>query len=436
MSKRRLLVLGAMTSGGALVFAAFVPASGQVAGPSRTVVSVSSAGRQGNHASGVQGASVSWSGRFAVFTSNATNLVPGRQSTSSPDAFVHDSKTGTTRLVSRANNGHPAFFGAYLPAISGDGRFVVFETSGLKDGPLNGSASLYLRDLQRHTTTLVSHTLSGHGCAFVSTTPGTSSNPSISRDGSLVAFDSTCPRLNIHDADTDVDVFIWHRHTGVISLVTRGHPDGFDPAISADGRYIVYDSGRRDANGHVQLYMFDRTTHQTLLVTANPQGVSGNGDSRFPELSRDGKYVVFDSSASNLVSNDTNNAVDVFRYNTHTGAFRLASVATGGAQADAASFEGWVSGSGRYVVFTSKASNLVTPPLPVTPFLNVYVHDFHTGVTTKVNLTRTPNTGGPNSLADAISGDGSTILYSSNTTTQIPHDRNGRTWDVFRYAQP
>jgi acyl carrier protein len=64
------------------------------------------------------------------------------------------------------------------------------------------------------------------------------------------------------------------------------------------------------------------------------------------ELSRDGKYVVFDSSASNLVPNDTNKAVDVFRYNTHTGGFRLASVATGRAQADAASIEGWVSGSG------------------------------------------------------------------------------------------
>jgi Tol biopolymer transport system component len=433
---RRLLVLAAVTGVGALVLVASVAASGQVVGPRRTVVSVSSSGRQGNGGSGVQGGSISWTGRFAVFTSGATNLVPGRQS-AYPDAFVHDSKTGRTTLVSRANNGRPAFLGAYQPAISGDGRFVVFESSGLNRQRPDSTSSLYMRDRQRHTTTQVSHTLAGHRCRYVAgdINPPTSSNASITRDGNLVAFDSDCARLNSHDTDSDSDIFIWHRHTGLISLVTRGKRDGFDPAISGDGRYVVYDNGRRDANGHVQLYIYDRTTHHTSLVTTGSHGVPGNGDSRFPEISRAGTYVVFDSSASNLVSNDTNNALDVFRYNTATGGFRLASVSTGGAQADAASYGGWVSGSGRYVVFTSQASNLVAPPQPVSPFLNAYVHDFHTGVTRKVSLSRSTTTGGPNSFADAISGDGGIILYSSNTTTQIPHDRNGRTCDVFIYTQ-
>jgi Tol biopolymer transport system component len=436
-NKSHLFVLAVGLSVGTLVLAAFAPAWAQQAGQRRTVVSVSSAGRQGNGGSGIRGASVSGSGRFAVFASAATNLVSGSQS-AYPDAFVHDSKTGITRLVSRANNGRPAFFGADQPAINGDGRFVAFETSGLKRGPVTGTSTLYLRDRQRHTTVQVSHTLSGHRCRWTSPPlePPTSSEASISRDGSLVAFSSTCTRLNVHDTNDRSDIFVWHRHTGFISLVTRGRRDGTDPAISADGRHIVYQDGQRDAGGHVQLYLYDRTTHQNSVVTADAQGHGGNGDSRFTQISSHGKYVVFSSTASNLVAHDTNSALDVFRYNTATGAFQLASVASSGEQADAASYGGWVSGSGRYVAFTSKASDLVTPPLPVSPFFNAYVHDFRTGVTTKVSHSRSPDTGGPNSLADAISADGSMILYSSNTTTQIPNDRNGRTWDVFRYTQP
>jgi Tol biopolymer transport system component len=433
-NKHRLLVLAAMASVG--IFAVSVSASGHVAGPRRTVVSVSSAGKQGNGASGTLGASVSWTGRFAVFFSAATNLVRGPQSAYA-DVFVNDRRTGTTTLVSRANNGRPAFYGGLPWAISGDGRFVAFETSGLKHRPLDSSSNLYVRDRQRRSTTLVSHTLSGHTCRFVGgLEPPTSSYASISRDGALVTFDSTCTRLNIHDTNDVADIFVWHRHTGLISLVTRGKRDGFDPAISADGRYIVYDGGGRDAHGQVQLYLYDRTTHRTSLLSKGPHGVAGNGDSRSPEISGDGKFVVFYSSASNLVANDTNAAADVFRYNVDTGVTQLASVSTAGAQGDNDSYGGWVSGNGRYVAFTSRASNLVVPPLPSSPFSNAYVHDLRTGVTRKVSLPRSPTNGGPNSFADAISGDGSTILYSSNTTTQIPHDRNGRTWDVFRYTQP
>jgi hypothetical protein len=178
----------------------------------------------------------------------------------------------------------------------------VFETSGLRRRDLDSTSNLYLRDRRRRTTTLISHTLSGHPCRFAaSVEPPQSSNASMSRDGSLVAFDSTCTHLNARDTNDRADVFVWHRRSGVISLVTRAARDGFDPAISADGRYVVYD-GESDAHGNLQLDSYDRATHHTSLVTVGPQGDLGNGDSRFPAVSGRGKYMVFYSSASNLVA--------------------------------------------------------------------------------------------------------------------------------------
>jgi Tol biopolymer transport system component len=392
-------------------------------------VSVSSSGEQGNGASGRYGASASWTGRFAVFSSEATNLVPGPQSEFA-DVFLHDSKTGATRLVSRANDGRPIFSGGADPDVSGDGRFVVFEASRLRTGLFDGSSSIYLRDTKRGTTTLVSHTLSGHNCNTKHTDPN-SEHASISQDGSRVAFDSTCARLNVHDTDRETDIFVWHRHTGLISLVTTGPRSGARPAISADGQYVAYEDWSHPS-GIVQVQLYDMHTMHRSLVTGGLGGAAGDDQSRAPQISRHGSFVAFYSHADNLVPGDTNIAWDVFRYRTSTGAIRLASVSSSGARGDDDSVGAWVSGSGRYVTFTSRASSLVRPPLSSSE-TNAYVHDFRTGATTKVSVS--PSTTGGRSFADAISGDGSTILYTSDTTTQIPHDRNRGRPDVFSYSK-
>jgi Tol biopolymer transport system component len=343
--------------------------------------SVSSDEVLGNDFSGsLDSPAISADGRFVVFNSFATNLVPG-DSNGEPDLFMRDLTAGTTTRISVDSNGNqvPAntIESQFRPAISADGRFVAFQSRAPLAGPGTGGGNIFVRDVVSGTTTIASANSSGVAVG--------GSSPSISADGRFVAFMSLANNL-VSGATNNLD---------------------FD------------------------IFVHDRLTQTTILASVNSQGqpASGRSTSEFglesgsfdPVMSADGRYVVFKSSATNLVPNDTNQVADIFRHDLQTRTTTRISVDSNGNQANGSSAIGFnksaVSADGRYVVFQSFANNLV--PGDTNNALDVFVRDTIAGTTTRVSVNSNgeqPLSGFIRTQSDSgtISADGSRIVFMSN----------------------
>lgn len=209
------------------------------------------------------------------------------------------------------------------------------------------------------------------------------------------------------------------------------------PVLSQDGRYLAFGSGSPnlvpgDTNNTSDIFCRDRVTGQTTRVSVSSAGVEANGNSLAPDISADGRYVVFRSAASNLVPGDTNNAPDIFCHDRSTGTTTRVSVGTGGQQITAFSDGGAISGDGRYVVFESADNNITAGDWCLDT--DVFCHDRQTGITTLVsasliafqqfNPRRRPN----------ISFDGGMISFDSAGDDLTLNDTNG--WsDVFVWSR-
>lgn len=194
---------------------------------------------------------------------------------------------------------------------------------------------------------------------------------SISADGRYVAFMSSASNLVSGDINGTDDIFVHDRQTGQTSRVsvttdgTQGNDSSDRPAISGDGRYVVFESSASnlvsgDTNGYLDVFVHDRQIGQTSRVSVASDGTQGNDFSKGSSISADGRYVAFMSSTSNLVSGDTNNSWDTFVHDRQTGQTSRVSIATDGTQGNYHSFGTSISNDGRYVTFVSIASNLVT----------------------------------------------------------------------------
>jgi Tol biopolymer transport system component len=225
--------------------------------------------------------------------------------------------TTTRILVSPAGtlgNGN-----SFSPSISADGRYVTFVSSAtnLVSGDTNGKSDIFVRDRQTGTITLVSRNSAGvEGNGY-------SQYPSISADGRNVTFASSATNLVSGDINGKSDIFVRDRHTGTTTLVSRnsagveGNGASNNPSISANGRYVAFDSMATnlvsgDINGMSDIIVRDRQTGTTTMVSKNSTGVEGNGYSQYPSISANGRYVAFVSSATNLVSGDINGRNDIF----------------------------------------------------------------------------------------------------------------------------
>jgi Tol biopolymer transport system component len=342
-------------------------------------------------------AAISGDGRFVAFQSNATNLVPG--GTSGEQIFVRDRQTGSTERVA----------GGEGSAISGDGRFVAF-TSGSEHG-------IAVRDRMTLSTELI--TLSGN----VGRLPLDSYSPAISADGQWVAF------------MTAGQVFERNRVTGATALVSaspRGVPAnsyGYPPAISTDGRFIAFASWAsnlvpEDTHGQSNVFVWDRQTGSTELVSMSPSGAPANGWTWYaPAISADGRFVAFASSANNLVPGYEGG---IFVRDRQAGKTELVSVAANGALASGYSSSPSISADGRFVAFQSWADNLV--PGDTDGDNDIFVRDRQTGKTelVSVNLSGAPAGGN----FPAISGDGRFVAFASWSGNLVPGDTSS-TFDVF-----
>lgn len=396
-----------------------------------TLVSVSSTGEQANDFT--DSPAISGDGRYVAFYSSASNLVPG-DTNRYEDVFVHDLLTRTTVRASVSSSGQEgtlrfadapeevwfAHRHGYPPslALSHDGRHVTFSSdlAGLVPGDTQPCTSepggdydanpmpqataptdavppyrcrdIFVRDVRTATTVRVSVASSGEPAN------GDSSSTHITPDGRFVVFASGADNLVADDANLARDVFVHDRDVdrdgrfdepGTVStvLVSRsstgaqgnGNSGGSShrghATISGDGRYVAFMSDASnlvpgDGNLQPDVFLRDRATGTTTVVSV-PRRLGGgeeqhttvDGDAHHAAISVDGRYVAFTSAASNLVSDDHNGARDAFVYDRVTSTITRVSVSSDGTEGNDRSFEPDLSADGAIVAFTSAASNLV-----------------------------------------------------------------------------
>jgi Tol biopolymer transport system component len=227
---------------------------------------------------------------------------------------------------------------------------------------------------------------------------GNSYSPSTSIDGRYVAFHSHASNLVPGDTNGFYDVFVHDRITGATERVSvstagvQGNGDssyGYTPSISSDGRYVAFSSLATnlvsgDTNTFSDVFVRDRQNGTTERVSLDSGGAEGNGDSVAPVISGDGRYVAFESFASNLVAGDTNGTWDVFVRDRLAGTTERASVDSSAAEANGQSHWPAISSDGRYVAFQSYASNLVAGD--TNGFADVFVHDRLNGMTERASV--------------------------------------------------
>lgn len=391
--------------------------------PVPILVSVSSEGVQGN-AESFSGAPVSEDGRFVAFRSRASNLVPG-DTNGLDDVFVRDTCLGvsagctpsTTRVSVRSDGGQ-ADFASLTASISADGRFVAFvsDATNLVPGDTNGVRDIFVHDRDADGDGIFDEPGTVSTTRVNVASDGTQANyasdwPSISPDGRFVTFASGASNL-VATPSSKRQIFLHDRQTGQTTLVsaasdgTPGNNHSFGSSFSGDGRFIAFSSGAsnlvpNDTTGNRDIFVRDRLTDQVSLVSAASDGTQSNGHSFSVDISADGRFVAFSSDATNLVPDDTNQAPDIFVRDTCFGAPSGCTPST--VRVPGSSGGGALSADGRFVAFG-----------------RVLVHDRQSGVT--LNLAD----GG----ASGFSANAAFVTFWTIDNILVAGDTNG-VFDIF-----
>jgi len=289
-----------------------------------TRVSLSATGTQADAASALQ--DISDDGTQVLFLSVATNLVPGAYN-GWGQLYVRDLNVVTTELVSKSSAGVPAApptFSSIAGTISGDGRWVAFNSfaANLVSGDTNSAHDVFLHDRNLGTTTRVSLTAAGLQSIYGGTIP------SLGSDGRFVAFQSVSNDLVANDNNGVEDVFV--RDTLLASTIRVSLGAGsvesngasmvpLGGCISADGRFVAFHSEGTnlvagDANGRRDVFVRDLLGATTQRASVSSAGGEANQDSGNARITSGGRFVAFQSNATNLVGGDTNNKADIFRH--------------------------------------------------------------------------------------------------------------------------
>ncbi|MGI8685316.1 MAG: hypothetical protein ACR2MO_09555 [Acidimicrobiales bacterium] len=362
-----------------------------------TTVRASVAG-DGTEAVGVSSFPViSSDGRFVAYQSTAANLVAD-DTNGQTDIFVYDVGAKTTSRVSVITGGAQGCVLAGSPAacagsgastnpsINADGRFVAYQSAarylatGVPAGDTNGQNDIFVTDRSGSITTTRASVVTGggQGCVLagspaVCERAGASTLPSISGDGRFVSYTSAASYLVPDDTNAVADVFVTDRSGSVtttrVSVATGGTQSTGGPStsssISANGIVVAFSSDATnlvagDTNGATDVFAHDRGAGTTTRVSvATGGGQSTGGVSGFPSANADGRLITFDSTATNLVADDTNGFVDVFVHDRTSVATSRVSLGSGGSQTNAGSTFARISDDGRFVVYASEATNLV-----------------------------------------------------------------------------
>lgn len=288
-------------------------------------VSVSSDGIYGNARS--NNPYITPDGRFIAFSSWADNLVEG-DTNGVEDIFVHDSITKVTERISVSSDGLQGNAGSFSPWLSSDGLWAVFSSGAdnLVSGDQNQKSDVFLHDRLTGETSLLSIS-PGYAAPSVS--------PIISGDGNWIAFRSYPDNLPPNQV-YPTTIYLRERRSNTAELITHypkeTRQSGWSrpPAISEDGRFVAFESygvmNPDDTNELLDIFVYDRETNTTALVSLASDGTQGNAGSYSPDISSDGRYVTFVSEADNLVQGDLNGYADILVHDRVTGRTTLISV--------------------------------------------------------------------------------------------------------------
>lgn len=403
--------------------------------PSLILVSVSSAEDQATSTS--FSPSISRTGRYIAFGSDANNLVSG--DTRAVDIFVRDVSAGTTEIISLDINGNePADGASWQSTISGDGRYVAFSSTStaLVPNDTNAAYDIFVRDRQANTLTRVS--IDSNGIEG----NDSSQHPDISDDGRYIAFLSAASNLVADDTNGITDIFIHDTQTNqttrvsVDSLGGEANSASVRVNMSADGAFVVFLSNASnlvadDFNGVGDVFVHNTKTGNTSRVSVDSNGVEGNDNSgNTINISADGRFIVFSSRASNLVDADTNGVEDIFVHDTQAGTTQRVSISSNNVEANDDSGSPSISADGRYIAFSSSASNLVDNDTNNAE--DIFIHDLQSSTTVRI-VNASGTEGDDDSSYPEISADGKQVSFQSFSRNLVSNDTNMQQ-DIFRAA--
>jgi Tol biopolymer transport system component len=425
-------------------------------------VSISSKGAQADGTSGEgcfgqwSDTSISANGRYVAFFSSASNLDPRDRNGTLGDVFVHDRKTNKTRLASISTSGITpnlprelppipcSVFGAWDPAISGNGRYVAFVSPvAFVDEDDNLAADVYVHDLRTATTRLVSATKGGE--------PGNEDSGmhhglGISRDGRFIAYETTAtnltdtgckpllglPPIPLLCSQNPIVVTDLRKHS------TRMVGEGYRPSMSANGRVVVFTTTAglvpEDLNNDHDVYLHDLKTKKTELVSRNRDGRSDPGPLAYSlvwsnqTVSASGRFVSFMTTASDLIPNPDHEGNGAYVLDRKTDRMERVSVASYGGGFGAAIPDD-ISADGRYVVFRGSPypqQGWACRPEATGECSGLYVHDRWTGATEQTILNGEDGT----TWYAAFDSSGRHIAFSSSVKDLVPKDTNDA-FDIF-----
>lgn len=385
--------------------------------PAVNRVSETNAGAPSNQAS--ISPAVSADGQYIVFASTSTDLGTGADTNGVSDIFLKNLETGALTRVSTTSGGKQAVgtdLGSFAPTLSADGRYLVFasDATNLVSGDTNGAIDIFRKDLMTGVVTRISTTSTGAQADFDST------QASISADGRYVAFTSHATNLQPGDTNNGPDVYVKDTLTGNLVLASST-PDGVrgnggwsysapSPDLSADGRYVLFSStstnfAPNDINNLPDLFVKDLQTGALTCVSTDIHGNLLQYSAALGSLSADGRYVVF-SSPVEVMYDGLDGPGSVYLRDLQTGELHRV-VGSGGSISNNAPK---VSGDGRFVVFTSTAA-LVTGD--TNDVADVYIKDMQTGALERVSVGVHGEQSAGGSLRGDISDDGQTIVFTS-----------------------
>jgi Tol biopolymer transport system component len=376
----------------------------------------------------------------AVFSANGRYVAWG----SLDGAWLRDRRRRTLRLVSLSSTDKPVRDAASGVDVSADGRYVTFSTSSPRVVPgdtnetcfseeegieleCEPASDVFLRDRRRGTTERVSLTATGEQADR-----GESFDAAVSADGRYVAFTSSAPNLVPGDTNDAPDVFLRDRSGGTtvrISAAPGGDETGGGgsslDAMTPDARYVLFSSGASnlvegDSNGQGDVFLFDRTSGTTTLVSLGNRDQQGDKESAFGDISDDGRRVVFRSEATNLVSGDTNGTTDIYLRDVRAGRTARVSVRRRRNANDrrdtfnGESLKPVISADGRWAAFESFSSQLVARDR--NDHLDVFVRDLDRRVTRLVSVSRRGRQGNSYSASPGLSAHGSFVAFESAAT--------------------